>query len=479
MNASADKYHWYSFVLILSVTLFNTLYNNYFPLHVDEAYYWMMSKHPSSGYFDIPPMLPWMIGLFGILGDAEWIIRLVSTISFAISAIYLFKISALIYNSRTGLWVVAAFLALPVTHLGSTITTTDSPHILFWTMASYYSYLAIKNERTIDFIITGMLCGLALLSKYTAVLLPAAFFLFILWKRPQLLRSYKPWLGALVLLIVFSPNIYWNYQHQWEAFIFRYQYGTGSSSTISYKSIGEYIGGSILLLTPVFFYVYIRYFSQIWSKLELPGQWLLFLSLVVFSFFGYKSIYKEMALNWYAPAAILGLIFVAGMLERQNRKFTYLTGLAVALTITTLVKFPDQLNMPPHSTIKNRVVGYEEAVKEFSKLLPSKNALVCGDYYSTASIVAYYQPYTRESILEPFTTTRKSDFDYWEQQSAKNGLEGRSCYLFMDYKISSAIRSQCREVTELGNFVFNDPRYAQKYFYYYYCDNSVLETLPE
>lgn len=472
MNRALDQYQWYSLLLILAVSLFNIIYNSAYPLHVDEAYYWLMSKHVAAGFFDIPPMLPLMIRIFGIFGDAEWAVRLTSTFSFAIAALYLFKLSAQIYNPRTGLWVVAAFLSLPVIQIGSTIITTDAPHMLFWTMASYYSYLALRDERTRDFIITGVLVGLALLSKYTAVLLPTFFFLFIIWKRPHLLATPKPWIGAIIMLVVFSPNIYWNYQHGWDAFLFRYQYGTGSSDVVSFSSIGEYIGGAVLLFTPIYFFIYFRYFARNWSSSNAPAQWLLFLSALVFIFFGYKSIYKEMALNWYAPAAILGLIFVSGFLEKRNSKKIYIGGLVISLMITMLVKFPDQLNMPSHANIKNRVVGYEEAVAAFAKTLPNNDVLTCGDYYTTASIVAYLMPHTQNSVLEPFTSTRKSDFDYWGSQGGANGLEGRSCYLFMDRPIIPAVESQCKQLTQTGSFLFADPRYVEKRFYFYHCDNS-------
>ncbi len=219
--------------------------------------------------------------------------------------------------------------------------------------------------------------------------------------------------------------------------------------------MGEYIGGAILLFTPVFFYIYFRYFARIWSDANRATQWLLCLSALVFLFFGYKSIYKQMGLNWYAPSIILGLIFVCGFLEKQNRIKIYLTGLMISIAISLFIKFSDHLNMPHYATVKNRVVGYEEAINAFAKTLPDKNALTCGNYHTTSAILAYHLPQTRDSVLEPFTSTRKSDFDFWENQSAANGLEGRSCYLFMDRPIIPAIENQCVKITQTGSFIFN------------------------
>src|SRR6185503_13915419 len=51
------------------------------PLAIDEAYYWMWSKHLAGGYYDHPPMVALLIR-FGTLiaGDTEFGVRFISVL---------------------------------------------------------------------------------------------------------------------------------------------------------------------------------------------------------------------------------------------------------------------------------------------------------------------------------------------------------------------------------------------------------------
>src|SRR6266436_10286696 len=70
----------------------------------------------------------------------------------------------------------------------------------------------------------GVFAGLALLSKFTVVmLLPAvaAFMLVPDWWRRWLSSPY-PWLAALIAVVLFLPFLIWNAQHDWASFKFQF-----------------------------------------------------------------------------------------------------------------------------------------------------------------------------------------------------------------------------------------------------------------
>ncbi|HZR86997.1 MAG TPA: glycosyltransferase family 39 protein [Bradyrhizobium sp.] len=69
----------------------------------------------------------------------------------------------------------------------------------------------------------GLFGGLALLAKYTAVLLVPAVAAFVLipsWRKEQLTSVYF-WLGLGIALLTFSPVLYWNAVHDWASFRFQ------------------------------------------------------------------------------------------------------------------------------------------------------------------------------------------------------------------------------------------------------------------
>jgi hypothetical protein len=95
----------------------------------------------------------------------------------------------------------------------------------------------------------GLFGGLALASKYTALLLLPAVALFVLvpdWRGRQL-RSPYLWLGAILALLIFSPVLYWNAVHDWASFRFQLD-RPAQISEWSLKFFGEFISQQFVLI---------------------------------------------------------------------------------------------------------------------------------------------------------------------------------------------------------------------------------------
>jgi 4-amino-4-deoxy-L-arabinose transferase-like glycosyltransferase len=89
----------------------------------------------------------------------------------------------------------------------------------------------------------GVFAGLALLSKFTAVMLipaVAAFMLVPDWRRRWLLSPY-PWLAALIAVILFLPALIWNAQHDWASFRFQFVRAIATHE-LSFRTVGDFIG---------------------------------------------------------------------------------------------------------------------------------------------------------------------------------------------------------------------------------------------
>ena len=102
--------------------------------------------------------------------------------------------------------------------------------------------LAESNDQR-WWLAAGLFGGLSLLSKFTVVMMLPAVAAFVLvpdWRLRQL-RSLYPWLAALMAMIVFSPVLIWNYQHDWASFRFQAVRAT-SAHEFSLRTVGDYIG---------------------------------------------------------------------------------------------------------------------------------------------------------------------------------------------------------------------------------------------
>ena len=105
-------------------------------LHGDEAQYWSWSQDPDWGYFSKPPMIAWMIAATtSIFGHAEWAVRLSSPILHSVTGFLIFRLTARIYDGRTGFWASAVYLLMPAVWLSSGIASTDVSLLMFWIIA--------------------------------------------------------------------------------------------------------------------------------------------------------------------------------------------------------------------------------------------------------------------------------------------------------------------------------------------------------
>jgi 4-amino-4-deoxy-L-arabinose transferase-like glycosyltransferase len=89
----------------------------------------------------------------------------------------------------------------------------------------------------------GVFGGLALLSKFTVVLMLPAVLAFVLvpsW-RVRWLKSPYLWIAALVVLVLFLPVVIWNAQHDWASLRFQLVRATATHE-LSLRTVGDYIG---------------------------------------------------------------------------------------------------------------------------------------------------------------------------------------------------------------------------------------------
>ncbi len=94
------------------------------------------------------------------------------------------------------------------------------------------------------------------MSKYTAALLLPGLLLWMLasaegrrwFARPE------PYLGAVVALLVISPVVAWNYDHDWVSFAKQLGHGVKDTPANAGLSVAEFFGGQAGLATPLIFF---------------------------------------------------------------------------------------------------------------------------------------------------------------------------------------------------------------------------------
>ncbi len=225
----AVRVRW--FLVFLSVFYLIRLYlTSVVELAPDEAFYWYWAKHPDLSYLDHPPMVAYIMAIFTALGgDTAFFVRLGGLLcTIPAHALIFFSAKRLYPDERKARWEL--LLVINCTLLFSTgclVQTPDTPLLVFWSLALYCGAHIATGGGTRWWLLSGIALGLGLLSKYTMILIVACQFLFLLLcpNQRRWLRHPAPYLALVIALTIFSPVIYWNWQHDWASFGFQLNQG--------------------------------------------------------------------------------------------------------------------------------------------------------------------------------------------------------------------------------------------------------------
>ncbi|MFL5352165.1 ArnT family glycosyltransferase [Archangium sp.] len=360
-------------------------------VYFDEAYYWQWAQHLDWGYYDHPPLVAWLIAALGVRPTA--LLCGVGTVA----AVWGFARD--VYGQREAAWRAAALWSLvPVGVLAGVWGTPDTPLLLCWVLALW----ALHRER---WVLAGLACGLALLSKYPGVLLAAAFVAACL--RARRLPA-GAWLTALLGVLLFLPVVLWNAHHDWVGFAFQLKHGLGGTG--GWRSFGEFLAGQLALGGPVLLPLSLVY------VLRGPREHFLLRAAAAapLLLFGYASIRTRGEANWPAAAYLSACVGIAGMRPGWFRAAA-LANLAVVLAVGSHLLVP-LLRFERDVTL-SRTHGWAELsqLSEPSRLFPGLEredmAVVYAPSYQLASEVAYHARLPTDTA----GGARRSQYDLWPE----------------------------------------------------------------
>jgi 4-amino-4-deoxy-L-arabinose transferase-like glycosyltransferase len=213
-------------LLILTTSALRLAFGAALGLGVDESYMVASGRVLSLGYYDHPPAAWWLswsaAHLFG--SEAPVVVRLPFIALFALSTWLMYRLGSAIADARAGLWAAVLLNLSPV--FGVTTGTwvlPDGPLDCALLGAALCLVRALERGTLGWWLGAGVCAGLALLSKYSAVLTMVGAVIYLLSSpaHRRWLTTPKPWLAALVALLLFAPVLVWNASHDWVSFAFQ------------------------------------------------------------------------------------------------------------------------------------------------------------------------------------------------------------------------------------------------------------------
>lgn len=289
-------------------------------LRTDEAYYWTFSKESVLSYLDHPPMIAWVVRLgTAIFGDTNFGARFGGLLAMWMAVAILGDIVWRLTRDRGAVALAVLMpLAAPEYGLFASRILPDVALIPF-SLAMVWSLVRLTQSNDGRWwLAAGLFGGLSLLSKYTAVFFAPAIAAILLvppW-RMRWLRSPYPWSALVIALLVFSPVLIWNWQHDWASFKFQF-IRAGADHGISARTVGDFLGLQLALVGPILFPVALAGSVMLaWRGYRQQNPAFILIStcaLVPFAYFFWKSFSLRIGDTW--PMLIWPFAFAAAAIN--------------------------------------------------------------------------------------------------------------------------------------------------------------------
>jgi len=251
-SSAVAKTSWrtLAFGLIAYSVALRVVYAGSVELMPEEAYYWNYSRHLDFGYLDHPPMVAWLIRLgTALFGQSEFGVRAGALCCGAVTSIFVYKLARNIFGETSALAALLLAQTLPYFFLSGFLMTPDAPLAAAWAASLYFLERALIANRSRAWWLAGISLGLGMISKYTiAALVPVTMaFMLMDSQSRHWWRRIDPYVAALLALVIFSPVLIWNAQHEWASFAFQTSRRLAEAHQFALHKL---IGSIIVLMTP-------------------------------------------------------------------------------------------------------------------------------------------------------------------------------------------------------------------------------------
>jgi 4-amino-4-deoxy-L-arabinose transferase-like glycosyltransferase len=395
--------------------------NSILGFHIDELYYLASGRHPAFGYVDFPPIVPLLSRLeTGLLGVTPWTLRvlpaLVGGVNVILCGAYVRKLGGSLRFQALALLIGVTEPILIGTWLFQTVVFDQ----LAWMLSLYWFLCLVIDHKPRYWILLGTTLGIGLEVKYLILPLAVGIALAV-FLTPSLrldLRTRKPWIAAVVMLLIWAPNVVWQIANGFPTVAY------ASNHQASIQSGGGVIDFLVLFLVLLFLLtpLWIAGLISLFRTRDLrPIGIACAVPLVIYLFVG----------KFYYPGPTIPIVMAAGLLVLSRvRRARLRSGLAVAVVVASLLGCVGLLKITVPITPADRLhaTGLDTQQTDFAStvgwvaitgqmtaiyqaLSPSERAttvIVSSDYGVTGALEIYGNPHLLPDSFSP----QLSDF-FW------------------------------------------------------------------
>jgi hypothetical protein len=317
-DPSAEKkwrtgdYAWRLVLIVLAVVLIRLAVLVFTPLDLfyDEAQYWFWGQNLALGYFSKPPLIAWIIaGTTYLCGDTEACVRASAPLFHGLTTLLIFGLGASIYPARTAFLAALGYLFAIGVAASSLLISTDVPLLTCWVIALWAFTRYVQNPGYTAAIIMGLAIAVGLNAKYAMVYFPLCVLLYLVFVscNRNLLSHVSLWLGLIIGMLGFVPNLIWNMEHDFITFAHTGEnitgIGSGLSLSVDPLSFLEFFGSQFGVAGPILFAAFLWIIIGNWrSRARYADTSLLFFCLPILLILGAQAFQASANYNWAATA---------------------------------------------------------------------------------------------------------------------------------------------------------------------------------
>jgi 4-amino-4-deoxy-L-arabinose transferase-like glycosyltransferase len=411
MSAHEDKLVRNTVLTILALVALRLVTAAWTPLIFDEAYYWMWSRHLALSYYDHPPAIAVLIRLGTMIaGDTEFGVRLVSILLALPMSWAVYRTAAILFGGTRVASTAAILLNVTLmAAVGGMIVTPDAPLLVTSSFVLFYLAKVLETGRGAWWLAVGAAVGMALLSKYTALLFGPAILIWLV-SVPRLRRwliSPWPYLGGLVALAMFSPVILWNADHQWVSFL-KQIVGRAGIKEFTLAFVGEVLSIQVAFATPLVYILGAMGLYALFTRKAGASAARMLINAMFWTitlYFVWHSLHERVWANWFAPvypAFAIAAAVAAHLVRwevRQQRVVDFCLRWASPMGILMFALLAVQAHtgvltgFRRDGTVRSVGVGWPELARGIEAVRARTGAAcVVAPDYGTTSWLAFYLP---------------------------------------------------------------------------------------
>jgi len=185
--------------------------------HGDELYFIECGLHLDWGYVDHPPLVVWLVRLVGeVIGYSLPVLRAFPLLAGSLLIYLTMRMTARLGGSWPAQAIAGAAVLLAPAYLRmATLVNIPAFEQVLWALATLCFLDLLQNENRAQLWRIGIVVGIGLLLKSTFLLFAAAYTVAIVIYRRDCLFDGRLWLGGLLALLLWSPNLVWQMNHEW------------------------------------------------------------------------------------------------------------------------------------------------------------------------------------------------------------------------------------------------------------------------